>query len=214
MGKNLVTASVNLNDSLKNRITELQAATTAISFSQQWRFAIDPADTGVSKNWHTVGFDDSKWTTVRSDTGQGWEYEIGPYDGYGWYRGELPVLPEGSEGKLVYIYFGAVDEQAWVYLNGELVGEHTIESSGGLSVDTLWEQPFTVDITESVRRDRPNTLAVRVHDSIAQGGIWRPVSLVVTNVKDMNPTLASQHINRTLGIVQIPDILLDLRYSD
>ena len=213
IGKNLVTASVNLSNSLKDRIAALKASTTVIPFSQQWRFATDPADTGISDKWHKVDFDDSTWTVVRSNIGQGWEYEIGPYDGYGWYRAELPALPEGSEGKRVYIYFGAVDEQAWIYLNGQLVAENTVESTG-LSQDTLWATPFIIDVTKAVQPEAPNTLAVRVHDSLAQGGIWRPVSLIISDVTDMNARLAVPYLNDTLGRVQITDVHLDLRYPD
>ena len=170
--------------------------TTAIPFSQQWRFATDSADTGVSEKWYKTDFDDSKWVTVRSDTGQGWERVIGSYDGYGWYRGELPTLPEDTSGKHVYIYFGAIDEQAWVYLNGKLVAEQTVESTGGMSIHALWERPFIVDVTKLLRRDGPNTLAVRVHNSMGQGGIWRPVFLVVSDIEDIKP----RYLNGSFGI--------------
>ncbi len=38
-----------------------------------------------------------------------------------------------------------------------------------------WREPFEVDITEVIRFDRPNILAVRVEDRAGAGGIWRPV---------------------------------------
>ena len=174
----------------------IDGTTRVIPFSQEWRFATDPTNTGVSKKWYQVDLDDSQWMTIRSDMGQGWERTIGQYDGYGWYRGEVPALPKLNGGEHVYIYFGAVDEQAWVYLNGELVAEHTIESTGGKSIHALWERPFMVDITKIIHRDGPNTLTVRVHDSAAQGGIWRPVFLVVSDVKDMHP----RNLNGRLGI--------------
>ena len=89
-----------------------------------------------------------------------------------WYRRSL-VLPEGfvPEGGRVLLHFGAVDQEATVYLNGRQVACHM----GGYT-------SFTADITGELAED--NTLVVRVHDDTDQswhsrgkqktqrGGIW------------------------------------------
>ena len=89
-----------------------------------------------------------------------------------WYRREVTV-PEGflpRDGRLL-LHFGAVDQEAAVYLNGVLLGSHT----GGYNA-------FTLDATDAL--GPRNILVVRVHDvtdagfhsrgkqKTRRGGIW------------------------------------------
>lgn len=89
-----------------------------------------------------------------------------------WYRREVNV-PQGfipQNGRLL-LHFGAVDQEAAVYLNGVLLGRHT----GGYNA-------FALDATEALGTH--NTLTVRVHDDTdasfhsrgkqktRRGGIW------------------------------------------
>ena len=99
--------------------------------------------------------------------------------GYGWYRSELPQVPE-KKRKFTYMYFDGVDEQAWIYLNGKQVFEHTVNSTG-LKIERLWVTPFSLDVSKLLYYDRPNVLSVRVHNSVQMGGIWRPVSLILSD---------------------------------
>ena len=159
----------------------IQKTTTTIPFSQEWRFKIDPAEEGVPKEWFRADVDDGNWATVRSDTGTGWESQgFAEHLGYGWYRGKLPPLPE-KKRSFAYIYFGGVDEQAWVYLNGKPVFDHTVASTG-LTTAKLWEAPFSVDVSQLLHDDGPNVLAVRVHNEAFMGGIWKPVYLILSDV--------------------------------
>ena len=89
-----------------------------------------------------------------------------------WYRREVNV-PQGfipRDGRLL-LHFGAVDQEAAVYLNGVLLGRHM----GGYNA-------FTLDATDAL--GPTNTLVVRVHDDTdagfhsrgkqktRRGGIW------------------------------------------
>ncbi len=56
-----------------------------------------------------------------------------------WYRRTLPSVPL-QDGERLLLHFGAVDQHAWIYVNGICVGEH----HGGYL-------PFTCDITEALR---------------------------------------------------------------
>lgn len=98
---------------------------------------------------------------------------VGPYLGYGWYRTTFNV-PGHRLDKPVDIYFGGVDEQAWVYLNGKLVGEHTAQSEGRPG-PTLWDVPFVIKIGADQLVDGENLLIVRFHASDGQAGIHKPV---------------------------------------
>lgn len=62
-------------------------------------------------------------------------------------------LPDGFIDRRVLLHFGAVDQHAAVYLNGQLLGEH----HGGY-------QPFSFDITEHLQPE--NTLIVRAWDDL------------------------------------------------
>ena len=102
------------------------------------------------------------------------ETDAGDIQGYGWYRVAFTV-PADWKGKTVRLLFGAVDEQAWVYVNGTLAGEHTAESEK-VSALQLWDVPFAVEVKpELLTYGGTNVLAVRVHNSAMNGGIWRPV---------------------------------------
>lgn len=90
-----------------------------------------------------------------------------------WYRRALP-LPEGwnAETQRYLLHFDAVDQEAFIYINGNQAGYHM----GGYTA-------FCVDVTEYLLPEN-NTLVVRVHDdtdhswhsrgkqSSKRGGIW------------------------------------------
>lgn len=105
-------------------------------------------------------------------------------DEYLFYRRSF-TLPEGFNRGRVLLHFDAVDQEAWVTVNGQPVGMHV----GGYL-------PFSFDITDALR-DGENILTVRVRDVsdvmyyargkqklqrggifyTAQSGIWQTVWL-------------------------------------
>ena len=142
----------------------------------QWRFRKDPDEAGVQQEWFAEAIPEpDEWRAIKVPAF--WDKtDVGPYQGTAWYRTTFR-MPETWEHTTVDLTFGAVDEQAWVYLNGQLVGEHTIASEGrdieGFSIGDLWDVPFTISVpTDQVRLKRENTLVVRVHNEIGAGGIW------------------------------------------
>ena len=88
-----------------------------------------------------------------------------------WYRRTL-TLPEGFHKGRVLLHFGAVDQDAVIYLNGREVARH----EGGFNA-------FTAELTDALISG-DNELAVRVHDDTdatwrtrgkqkrERGGIW------------------------------------------
>jgi beta-glucuronidase len=99
------------------------------------------------------------------------------YEGPVWYRREFSY--HKREGTRVFVYFGAANYQAAVYLNGEKVGEH----DGGFT-------PFDFEVTPTLR-ECGNFLIVEVNntrrsdgvpgvkfDWWSYGGITRDVELV------------------------------------
>lgn len=146
----------------------------------EWRFATDPKDVGAKESWFAEKQDDARWAVVRSDKGNGWESQGFPdYTGLGWYRQQF-AAPAAPLPKHAYLYFAAVDEDAWVYLNGKPVAEHTCPGTG-LTPDQIWTTPFVVDVAAQLRPGQSDTLAVRVLNRLAMGGIYLPVTLLLTD---------------------------------
>ncbi len=87
------------------------------------------------------------------------------------------VVPEDFSKERILLHFGAVDQIATVWLNGEKLGSH----EGGYL-------PFSFDISNTVKRDEENQLKVEVVDTLSKdypygkqtrkrGGMWyTPVS--------------------------------------
>ena len=139
-----------------------------------WVFHTDPLDEGLKNKWFAADANTSDWVAVKVPGFWAETEDIGNYKGkYAWYRTTFNV-PEEWKGKAVRLLFGAVDEQAWIYVNGKLVREHT-EKSESKTFNDLWDEPFTADIPpESLNYGKPNVIAVRVHNSAGNGGMWRP----------------------------------------
>ena len=73
-----------------------------------------------------------------------------------WYRRTVTVDPVGDER--VLLHFGASDWETQVFVNGQHVGRH----QGGYD-------PFTVDITDALKDERPQTIEVTVWDPTDRG---------------------------------------------
>ena len=146
---------------------------------EPWKFKPDPDDRGVAGEWFKPDLDDSAWAEIRTDVEKGWDGQGFEKQriGYGWYRQRLAANPEFARHKHRYLYFQAVDEDAYVYLDGKLVFEHT-ERTTGLGPDKLWIAPFAVDLDKLWSGERDASLVVRVYNRMALGGVWKPVYLL------------------------------------
>ncbi len=144
---------------------DVQVAQAIALPTEGWRFALDPGHDGHLKGWHEVGFDDSEWAELTID--KAWEEQGYEHDGVAWYRRKF-TLAEEPDHLAVELHFKGVDECAWVWVNGQYVGQHDIGPEG-------WNIPFTIDVTEELVWNAENQITVRVLDSKFAGGIWKPV---------------------------------------
>ena len=111
----------------------------------------------------------------------------GYYRGPTWYQRTLDV-PAAWKDQRVFIRFGAVFLVADVFLNGEKIGEHR----GGFAA-------FCYELTDKLKFGASNELRVRVDnaknpdvaplsaDFTMEGGIYRPVQLIVTDKTCITP---------------------------
>lgn len=125
----------------------------------EWRFRLDVGAMNPQRRrqYADPDYDDSQWTGI--SIGQAWEDQGYPYDQGAWYRTRFEV--DAEEGRPVHLAFGGIDKDAYVYVNGELVGQHHEQN-----------RPFIFDISSQVVRDGENTVAIYVYDGSDMGGVY------------------------------------------
>lgn len=144
-----------------------------------WRFITDPGDEGRDGEWYAVDFDDSAW---RDDVpiAANWQlFMERRYDGPAWYRRTIEVDEFPEEGDLVYLDVLGVDEEGWVWINGEFAGAHELGTAG-------WNIPFQLDVTDLIKPGEPNQITVRVRNTAGQGGIWQPIYIRVLDTSALD----------------------------
>lgn len=148
---------------------EIKVAQTIPLPLEGWKLKTDPKADGHLHKWYEPAFNDADWQPIK--IGAAWEDQGLKYDGVAWYRGtfDLPAKPQCLAAELA---FGGVDEIAWVWVNGQYVGQHDLGTEG-------WDKPFALDVTNELKWGQKNQVTVRVYDSAYAGGIWKPVTIQV-----------------------------------
>ncbi|MBN2022918.1 MAG: hypothetical protein JW809_08985 [Pirellulales bacterium] len=149
-----------------------------------WQFRFDPDDCGLDEKWWTdpAGMDrriivpfcwSSRASGIADQSGQK----------IGWYHCRC-TAPEAWRGRQIWLRFGAVDEEATVWVDGIEVGRH----QGGSA-------PFEFNVTQQAEPGRQTSVVVRVrgagqsrHAPSGQthaptDGIWQTVWLEARPVR-------------------------------
>lgn len=152
-----------------------------VSFNEGWKFSL-----GKSDSAQNPGFNDSGWSdvTLPHDFSISQPYTVSGEaesgflpGGTGWYRKTF-TLPESFVGKKIFINFDGVYSDAYVYVNGVLLGENHYGYTS-----------FAFDITDHVTcgGSTENVIAVKAVNNIPSSrwysgsGIYRDVTLITTN---------------------------------
>ncbi|HVR43733.1 MAG TPA: glycoside hydrolase family 2 TIM barrel-domain containing protein [Thermoanaerobaculia bacterium] len=149
------------------------------TINDSWRYA-----PGAIEGAERPGFDDSAWERIHLphtwNRDDAFDEAPGYRRGAGWYRRALPLDP-AVRGKRLFLYFEGANQVADVWVNGRAAGTHV----GGYTA-------FAFEVTDLLRWDEPNVVAVRVdnshHPDIPPlnadftffGGIYRDVWLIAT----------------------------------
>jgi hypothetical protein len=89
------------------------------------------------------------------------------YIGVGWYA-TRQAIPKEWKGREIYLKVGAVDESAWIYVNGQFAGERLFEHY------TDWRTPFNIRIDPFINWDQEQQMImVRVQNTKGLGGLWK-----------------------------------------
>lgn len=152
----------------------------------EWDFRLDPQVIGEKQGWMRDS-GPGHWGRIKISH---WEGSGIIYDGYAWYRTTFKLPENAAPGGRVLLRFGAVDEVAKIWLNGQLIGNF---AEG-------WNAAFEVDITPAVRYGVENTLVVRVLDEVNCGGIWRPVTVRYADRVEDSPAVKALKSNGVRAI--------------
>ncbi len=134
-----------------------------------WRFRKDPDNRGVEEGWFSSTIQGDDWTPA--EISGYWE---DGYRGHGWYHNTVQVHKDWT-GKSITLLFEGISENAWVYVNGQLIGEHT-EKSETLPPAIIRTWPFEVSVpAKLIVPGAANTVTVRVHAERHPGGFSGPV---------------------------------------
>jgi beta-galactosidase len=155
-----------------------------------WKFIQDDVGpTAPADAWQSVNIPHT-WNTKSADAG---DHRGDPHFKYGYYRGACwyvrPLdIPAAWSGKRVFIHFEAASLVAKTWVNGQLLGEHR----GGFTA-------FCYELTPYLHFGATNELRVQVDNSHQEdvpplsgdfnvdGGIYRPVHLIVTDPVCISP---------------------------
>ncbi len=159
---------------------ERQHNSYSIPLLDGWDFRLDPSGTAGPDDMHdpTVEWESVQVPHTWQSLGRAPDYV-----GIAWYRIHFEA-PETWSSQHVRIEFEAVNHTAHVFLNGKPIGEHVGKGYTAFALDLSPLLHFGQDNTLLVRVDnRPNDRMLprnKSYDWTDDGGIIRPVSLVVT----------------------------------
>jgi beta-galactosidase len=178
---------------LTSTLSKGQTSNRTLLFDSNWSFHL-----GGAQGAESPGFDDSHWRKL--DLPHDWSIEdlpntSSPFNpnaisqvnggfttgGTAWYRKAFTLRPE-QKGKRIVIQFDGVYMNAEVWVNGQSVGSHPYGYTS-----------FWFDITDKVKSDSANVLAVKVRNEgensrwYSGSGIYRHVWL-----KTLEPTHIAQ----------------------
>lgn len=166
----------------------VQAASVKIALADNWKFY-----QGDRPQAEQVSFDASGWGSV--SVPHTWNTDLiknqtdkKHCQGVGWYRTTLPVTSE-MKGRRLFLRFEGALAVADVFVNGKKAGRH----EGGYTA-------FCFEVTDLMNWNGADMVAVKVDNSDNQdvippdsrlftrfGGIYRPVTLLVTDPTCVTP---------------------------
>jgi len=177
--------------------TKMDASREQRLINKGWTFYEGSQDGAES-----VDFDDAAWEQVNVPHSASIPYwmELEVYEGDTWYRKEFAADAD-LKSRRAFVEFEGAFQHAWVYLNGQLLGEH----KGGYT-------GFCYDMNSALNYEGKNVLAVRVKngweatiapragDSIFPNGLNRNVRFIITN---------DQHVDWCGQFITTPKVSAD-----
>jgi beta-mannosidase len=192
------------------------SAIETLDLSGPWKVQWAEKSEGEKQRFHEDTFDDQAWRVVSVPGSP--HTQILPSPAHHtreaewistkewWYRRTLTVSPL-QEGRRRWLRFEATDYYADIYLNGKLLGRHE-----------GYIDPYEFEVTDLLRAEAPNQLAVRVWTPVSYYWRHRPYTIKGSyGAVDQKPDkITALGITRpvrleTSGPVRIEEIAIDTR---
>lgn len=139
-----------------------------------WKFIADDNLEGISKGYYKADYDTSSWQNIAIE--KTWDEQNFGYHSNAWYKKKINITPESlKDANEIYLLFGAVDEDATIYVNGNLVYEHTMAKLNLTPIE-IWTRPFFVKFKKYFHLGE-NDIAIMVGNTSGAGGIYKPMKL-------------------------------------
>ena len=160
------------------------------TFNNDWQFKKGPFSSEVllsNKQWN------GKWEAVTlPHTWNATDMQTKAdnfYEGDAYYKKEF-VCPESYKNKRIFLRFEGVGAVAEVYINGTLAGTHKgAYSAFAVEIGTLLKSGEKNEIVVKADNSaRPDVIPVNHSLFGVYGGIYRPVSLIVTETSNITVT--------------------------
>jgi beta-glucuronidase len=160
-----------------------ESQTRRVSLNGTWQFRFDSAADGHRNEWFKSAPSSEGWQPVTVPHTWQIEQDSPDYFGLAWYRRALEV-PHHWTDKTVRIEFEAVFHSASVWVNGNEAGHHLRKGYTAFDFDITRFLHLGADnvLVVMVNSDFDNKMLPRGHSSdwTHDGGIYRPVSLLIT----------------------------------
>lgn len=161
---------------------EEQSPRKIISLNGSWNFCVDSLSKGKSNHWETIGLPKNTYRIVQVPHVWNVEKGLEKYWGDCWYEREFEVS-ETDLQKTVRLQFDAVYHDAVIFINGKKAGEHIGSGYNRFFIPISYflkkgKNTLTVLVNNDFSRN--NIPFLKSYDWANDGGIYRSVSLVVT----------------------------------
>lgn len=128
-----------------------------VNLNGTWTYAFDFGRTGQEKDWAKQSSFDGKITVPFCPESSLSGVQHTDFINAIWYQRTINV-PAAWAGKKILLNFGAVDYDAHIYIDGQIVGRHKGAGSS-----------FSCDITKYVQAGKSHNLVVQVEDNLRSG---------------------------------------------
>ena len=165
----LANMGASFDSSLLKNISRQELVITA-KLPSAWKGEADKSNKGRDQKFFDPSFNDASWRPIKVPGLFDVERkDLSGYDGLFWYRLKFRVPEELKNNDRLLLNLGAVDDESWVWMNGEFLGEVTKATNP--------QDYYSVQRKYVVGRDimdmggAENTLVVLVNDTYLNGGI-------------------------------------------
>lgn len=196
-----------------------EAGRRIVALPTEWWFRHDPDDIGVREGWavfepvpeyhpgdsiHVDVTYPSMPGWVQQSTEESWQASAEDYEGYNWYRTQVP-LPAGLDTGKVRLFVTGIFGHMDFFINGKRVSweaqvrgqDGVTETVNHLDLGGAWSWNYNescdIPVGSYVRPGEINTIAFRTRDKRHWGGIFKRAQLYTALADVPLPTQPAEH---------------------